>query len=124
MRRVFTLGNLRWLCLSCHRIKTRQDRRLAKFLTACSLDWYGARRALHQHQEWIQSFVLPYSLGPAEGDALPRPQYPGNHDSVGTGRNVICDNNLYVVKELQMCQFECPGEGRVVNYWASSGVVF
>ena len=38
MLRAFTLDNLRWLCRSCHRRKTRQDRRLAKFLSACSLD--------------------------------------------------------------------------------------
>ena len=68
MRRAFTLGNLRWLCLSCHRIKTRQDRRLAKFLTACSLDWYGARRLLRQHREWAQSFMLPCSLGSARAE--------------------------------------------------------
>ena len=38
MLRAFTLDNLRWLCRSCHRRKTRQYRRLAKFLAACSLD--------------------------------------------------------------------------------------
>ena len=25
---------------------------------------------------------------------------------------LIRDNCLYVAKELQMCQFECPGDGR------------
>ena len=48
MLRAFTLDNLRWLCRSCHRRKTRQDRRLAKFLSACSLDWYSAKRLLRQ----------------------------------------------------------------------------
>ena len=33
MLRAFTPDNLRWLCKSCHRRKTRQNR-LAKFLTA------------------------------------------------------------------------------------------
>ena len=50
MLRAFTLDNLRWLCRSCHRRKTRQDRRLAKFLSACSLDWYSAKRLLRQHR--------------------------------------------------------------------------
>ena len=30
MLRAFTLDNLRWLCRSCHRRKTRQDRRLGE----------------------------------------------------------------------------------------------
>ena len=38
LRGAFTLYNLRWLGRSCHRRKTRQYRRLAKFLAACSLD--------------------------------------------------------------------------------------
>ena len=42
LRRAFTLENLHWLCSSCHRRKTRLDRRLARFLSACSLDWRGA----------------------------------------------------------------------------------
>ena len=39
MLRALTPDNLRWLCRICHWRKTRQDRRLAKFLTACSMDW-------------------------------------------------------------------------------------
>ena len=46
LRRAFTLENLHWLCGSCHRRKTKLDRRLARFLSACSLDWRGARRGL------------------------------------------------------------------------------
>ena len=65
MLRAFTLDNLRWLCRSCHRRKTRQDRRLAKFLSACSLDWHSARRLLLRHRSWLQSFLLPCSLEPA-----------------------------------------------------------
>ena len=65
MLRAFTLDNLRWLCRSCHRRKTRQDRRLAKFLTACSLDWYAAQRLLSQNRRWAQSFLMPCSLEPA-----------------------------------------------------------
>ena len=30
LRRAFTLENLQWLCSSCHRRKTRLDRRLAR----------------------------------------------------------------------------------------------
>ena len=48
MLRAFTLDNLRWLCRSCHRRKTRQDRRLAKFLAACSLDWYSVKKLLRE----------------------------------------------------------------------------
>ena len=65
MLRAFTLDNLRWLCRSCHRRKTRQDRRLAKFLSACSLDWYSAKRLLSQNRRWAQSFMMPCSLEPA-----------------------------------------------------------
>ena len=65
MLRAFTLDNLRWLCRSCHRRKTRQDRRLAKFLAACSLDWYSARQLLRQNRSWAMSFMLPCSLEPA-----------------------------------------------------------
>ena len=63
MLRAFTPDNLRWLCRDCHRRKTGQDRRLAKFLSACSLDWYGARQLLKQNRRWALSFLLPYSLG-------------------------------------------------------------
>ncbi len=62
MLRAFTLDNLRWLCRSCHKRKTRQDRLLAKFLVACSLDWYNARKMLHKHRRWVRSFLLPYSF--------------------------------------------------------------
>ena len=62
MRRAFTPDNLRWLCWGCHRRKTRRDRRSAKFLTACSLDWHGARRLLRQDHKLALSFLLPWSL--------------------------------------------------------------
>ena len=62
MLRAFTPGNLRWLCRICHRRKTRQDRLLAKFLTACSLDWYSAKRLLRHNRRWALSFLLPGSL--------------------------------------------------------------
>ena len=65
MLRAFTLDNLRWLCRSCHRRKTRQDRRLANFLDACSLDWYSARQLLREHRMWALAFTLPCSLEPA-----------------------------------------------------------
>ena len=65
MLRAFTPDNLRWLCRGCHRRKTRQDRRLAKFLSACSLDWHSAGRMLRQHHRWALSFLLPCSLEPA-----------------------------------------------------------
>ena len=65
MLRAFTLDNLRWLCRSCHRRKTRQDRRLAKFLTSCSLDWHGAQRMLGQYRRWALAFMMPRSLEPS-----------------------------------------------------------
>ena len=65
MLRAFTPDNLRWLCRSCHRRKTRQDRRLAKFLAACSLDWYAALRLLRQNRRWALSFMLPCSIAPS-----------------------------------------------------------
>ena len=68
MLRAFTPDNLRWLCRDCHRRKTRQDRRLAKFLSACSLDWHGARRLLRQHRQWLRSFMLPCSIEPTRSE--------------------------------------------------------
>ena len=65
MLRAFVLDNLRWLCRSCHRRKTRQDRLLAKFLVACSLDWHSARKMLQKHHRWVRSFLLPGSLSPS-----------------------------------------------------------
>ena len=65
MLRAFTPENLRWLCRSCHRRKTRQDRRLAKFLAACSLDWYSVKKLLREHRRWALTFMLPCSLEPA-----------------------------------------------------------
>ena len=62
MLRAFIPKNLRWLCRSCHRRKTRQDRLLSKFLAACSLDWYGARRLLKNNHKWAMSFLLPHSF--------------------------------------------------------------
>ena len=52
MLRAFTLDNLRWLCRSCRRRKTWQDRRLAKLLAACSLDWHGTQRMLGPYRRW------------------------------------------------------------------------
>ena len=49
----------------CHRRKPRQDRRLAKFLAACSLDWYSAKGLLRRNRRWVLTFMLPSSLEPA-----------------------------------------------------------
>ena len=65
MLRAFTPENLRFLCRSCHRRKTRQDRKLAKFMSACSLDWYAAKSLLMQNYRWALTFLLPCSLEPA-----------------------------------------------------------
>ena len=73
MLRAFTPDNLCWLCRDCHRRKTRHDRRLAKFLSACSLDWHGARRLLSQNRRWALSFLLPRSLEPAPRNGTSAP---------------------------------------------------
>ena len=62
LRRAFTLENLHWLCSSCHRRKTRLDRRLARFLSACSLDWRGARRAWRLNRAWAGAFLGPLGI--------------------------------------------------------------
>ena len=77
MLRAFTPDNLRWLCRECHRRKTRQDRLLAKFVAACSLEWYGARRLLRQNHSWALSFLLPCSLDPET--------HTGANTSLGAG---------------------------------------
>ena len=63
--RAYTPENLRWLCHECHRRKSRQDRALVRFLRGCALDWRGARSLMALHSQWIESFLLPSSLGPA-----------------------------------------------------------
>ena len=73
MLRAFTPDNLCWLCRDCHRRKTRHDRRLAKSLSACSLDWHGARRLLSQNRRWALSFLLPRSLEPAPRNGTSAP---------------------------------------------------
>ena len=52
----FTPDNPRWLCRECHGRKIRQDTELAMFLSACSLDWHGARRLLGQNRRWCSRF--------------------------------------------------------------------
>ena len=65
LRRAFTLENLQWLCSSCHRRKTRLDRRLARFLSACSMDWRGALRAWRLNRAWASAFLAPLGLSDA-----------------------------------------------------------
>lgn len=64
--RAFIPDNLRWLCRECHRHKTRQDRRLARFLRFCRLDWQMAKELRTAHSEWLQTFLLPCSLSEPE----------------------------------------------------------
>ena len=71
LRRAFTLENLHWLCSSCHRRKTRLDRRLARFLSACSLDWRGARRAWRLNRAWADVFLAPLGIVDAGKHAEP-----------------------------------------------------
>ena len=68
LMRAFTLENLQWLCRDCHRRKTRLDRRLARFLAACSLDWRGARRVARRNRSWLRAFQGPLGMaGPGGG---------------------------------------------------------
>ena len=68
MLRAFTPDNLRWLCRSCHRRKTGQDRRLIKFLVACSLNWYSeafTQKKSHVGTELyatVQSGAFPFDV--------------------------------------------------------------
>ena len=71
LRRSFTLENMQWLCSSCHRRKTRLDRRLARFLSACSLDWRGARRAWRLNRAWADVFLAPLGIVDAGKHAEP-----------------------------------------------------
>ena len=71
LRRAFTLENLQWLCSSCHRRKTRLDRRLARFLSACSLDWRGAQRAWRVNRAWAGAFLAPLRIVDAGRHAEP-----------------------------------------------------
>ena len=67
LRRAFTLENLQWLCSSWRRRKTQVDRRLARFLSVCSLDWRGALRAWELNHAWART-LLPSICSPADGD--------------------------------------------------------
>ena len=62
LRRAFTLENLQFLCASCHRRKTRMDRRLARFLAACRMDWRRALSALRLNRAWATAFLAPIGM--------------------------------------------------------------
>ena len=84
LRRAFTLENLHWLCSSCHRRKTRLDRRLARFLSACSLDWRGARRAWRLNRAWAGVFLGP--LGIVDGRRARGTRRGRTHRGIGGRR--------------------------------------
>ena len=62
LRRAFTLESLQWLCSSCHRRKTRMDRRLARFLAACRMNWRRAPSALRLNRVWADVFLVPMGM--------------------------------------------------------------
>ena len=68
LRRAFTLENLQFLCSSCHRRKTRMDRRLARFLSACSIDWRRAQRVWRLNRACADTFLAPMGMADA-GDS-------------------------------------------------------
>ena len=49
----------------------RLDRRLARFLSACSLDWRGARRAWRLNRTWAGAFLAPLGIVDAGRHAEP-----------------------------------------------------
>ena len=55
--RAFTLSNLQWLCRTCHRRKTRLDRRLERFVRSCGLGWRRARVLADRHHRWMRAFL-------------------------------------------------------------------
>ena len=59
LMRAFTLENLQWLCRECHRRKSRLDRRLARYLAGCSLDWRSAERVARLNEAWLIAFLGP-----------------------------------------------------------------
>ena len=62
LMRAFPLENLQWLCRECHRRKTRLDRRLARYLSGCSLDWRRARRVARRNRLWLNEFLKPLGV--------------------------------------------------------------
>ena len=62
LMRAFTLENLQWLCRECHRRKTRLDRRLARYLGGCSLDWRVARGVARRNRLWLNEFLKPLGV--------------------------------------------------------------
>ena len=66
LMRAFTLENLQWLCRECHRRKTRLDRRLARYLAGCSLDWRSAWRVARLNRAWLIAFLGPFGLTGAD----------------------------------------------------------
>ena len=65
LRRAFVQENLRWLCRDCHLRKTRFDRRLTRFLSACTMDWRRALQVLRVNRVWAGVFLAPLGLADA-----------------------------------------------------------
>ena len=70
LRRAFTLENLQWLCSSCHRRKTIADRRLARFIRDCGLDWRRSLRVLHANRAWAGAFLSLFGIVDAGEDGI------------------------------------------------------
>ena len=64
LRRAFTQENLRWLCHECHRGKMRFDRRLARYLRSCSMDWNMALMVWRTNRDWVGEFLGPFEIVP------------------------------------------------------------
>ena len=71
LKRAFTDEDLRWLCHDCHRRKTALDRRVVRYLRACSLDRRSACRVLQMNRGWFGAFLAPLGLADtAEGPMI------------------------------------------------------
>ena len=111
LRRAFTLENLHWLCSSCHRRKTRLDRRLARFLSACSLDWRGARRAWRVNRAWAGVFLAPLGIVDA-GEHAVAPRGRPHRGIGGTRRSETARGGPEVALAAIFRTHRCHGGGR------------
>ena len=59
------------MCEGCGGPAAELDHRLARFLSACSLDWRGARRAWRVNRAWAGVFLAPLGIIDAGKHAEP-----------------------------------------------------
>ena len=62
LRRAFTIENLCWPCLERHRRNTILDRRLARFLQVCRMDWRSSQRIRRLNRGRVGTFLAPFGI--------------------------------------------------------------